>query len=245
MSSSQPEASNAREVLIRLKELVEEHRPRCLVIDPLSALTKAGGRTTAVGVVEHLLQLTKSRGITVVCTSLSESPDPQAETTALQVSTVADTWIHLSYAIQAGERNRALTIIKSRGMAHSNQVRELILASRGITLSDVYTAGGQVLMGTLRWERERAEQGEHDRLQADLARKQREIELARAELNARMEALQRELAMKQADLDLLLEVEAARRREVTRLREGISIQRGGRAETGAPLRRNGRVRSKP
>ena len=59
--------------------------------------------------------------------------------------------------MQAGERNRGLSIVKSRGTAHSNQVRELVLSDDGVTLADIYTAGGEVLMGTLRWEKERAE----------------------------------------------------------------------------------------
>ena len=74
----------------------------------------------------------------------------------LQISTLADTWIHLSYVVQAGERNRGLSIIKSRGTAHSNQVRELVLSDAGVTLADTYTAGGEVLMGTLRWQKESA-----------------------------------------------------------------------------------------
>ena len=60
--------------------------------------------------------------------------------TPLQISTIADTWIYLNYLVQAGERNRGLSIIKSRGTAHSNQVRELILSNDGVTLADIFTA---------------------------------------------------------------------------------------------------------
>ena len=105
--------------------------------------------------------------------------------------------------VNAGERNRALTIIKSRGTRHSNQVRELILSENGVTLTDVYTAGGQVLMGTLRWEREAAEQAEIEVQQAKKNRKRSDLELARAEVHARIETLRRELQLQQADLDLL------------------------------------------
>ena len=88
-------------------------------------------------------------GVTVVLTSLIEGDRPEAEATELQISTIADTWMHLSYLVRSGERNRALTIVKSRGTRHSNQVRELSLSETGPTLTDVYTAGGEVLMGTL------------------------------------------------------------------------------------------------
>lgn len=69
---------------------------------------------------------------------------------ALRFSKIADTWIHLNYLLQAGERNRGMSIIKFRGTTHTNQVRELILSNTGVTLTDTYTAGGEVLMGALR-----------------------------------------------------------------------------------------------
>ena len=96
----------------------------------------------------------------MLITAINEGDDPQTEATDLQISTLADTWIHLSYLVRSGERNRALTIIKSRGTWHSNQVRELILSNAGPMLADVYTAGGEVLMGTLRWEKEDEERGQ-------------------------------------------------------------------------------------
>jgi circadian clock protein KaiC len=121
----------------------------------------------------------------------------------LEVSTIADTWIHLSYVVQAGERNRALTIVKSRGMKHSNQVRELVLSDAGVTLADVYSAGGEVLMGTLRWEREMAEKTATERAIVEAERKERVLKLAEAELNARVEALRREMEVKQFELATL------------------------------------------
>jgi hypothetical protein len=75
------------------------------------------------------------------------------EVTPIRISTIADTWVHLNYLVQSGE-NRGLSIVKSRGTFHSNQLRELILRSSGVTLADACTAGGEVLVGTLRWEKE-------------------------------------------------------------------------------------------
>ena len=77
------------------------------------------------------------------------------------------------YLMQAGERNRGLSIIKSRGTAHSNQVRELILSDAGVTLADTYTAGGEVLMGTLRIEKENAMRAEAERKRHEIERKRR------------------------------------------------------------------------
>ena len=157
MYSARTESVSAEEQLLKLKALVREYRPRCMVIDPLSAISKAGGLLAARPIANRLIYMLKDEGITVVLTAISDGDDPQSEATELQVSMVADTWIHLSYIVRSGERNRALTIIKSRGTWHSNQVRELVLSETGPLLADVYAAGGEVLMGTLRWEKEAEE----------------------------------------------------------------------------------------
>jgi circadian clock protein KaiC len=144
---------------------------RCLAIDPISALAKAGNEDAAYSVAERLIDWTKEMGITLLCTSLLHDAGADVEGTPLQVSTIADTWIHLNHLVRAGERNRGLSIIKSRGTAHSNQVRELILSAEGVTVADAYTAGGEVLMGTLRWEKERAVQMARDEFEEETKRK--------------------------------------------------------------------------
>ena len=101
---------------MRIKTLAKVHHARCLVIDPVSTLSKAGNELTAHGVAERLIDWSKADGITLVCTSLLDEMSGHAEgSTPLQISTLADTWIHLNYLVQAGERNRGLSIIKSRG----------------------------------------------------------------------------------------------------------------------------------
>ena len=154
MYSGRTESVGAEDHLVKLKSLIREHRPRCMVIDPLSAIAKAGGLAARAPSPTGSSTLAKDEKITVLVTAINEGDEPETEATDLQISTIADTWIHLSYLIRSGERNRALTIIKSRGTWHSNQVRELILSNTGPMLADVYTAGGEVLMGTLRWEKE-------------------------------------------------------------------------------------------
>ena len=192
-------ASGSPEVhLMRLRNMVKEHRARCLVIDPVSALAKLGTKQSAHQVVERLIDWTKSSGITLLCTSLLDQAEPLLESTPLEISTIADTWIHLSYQVKAGERNRALSIVKARGTAHSNQVRELVLRNDGITMADVYTAGGEVLMGTLRWEKERAVSAA--RAEAEIATRQKLKVLQEEEeaIELRLMSMQRELEAKRA-----------------------------------------------
>ena len=200
MYSGRTEASSAEEHLIKLRSLIQEHQPRCLAIDPLSALSKAGGLGAARAVANRLIYMVKDSGATVVLTSLVEGNDPEVESTELRISTIADTWIHLSYLVRNGERNRALSIIKSRGTWHSNQVRELTLSEAGPVLTEVYTAGGNVLMGTLRWEKEAEESARKKRQSAEHENKRRELQFAEMEIRARIKALQLDLQRQQGEL---------------------------------------------
>jgi circadian clock protein KaiC len=154
MEAVRTEATSSEEHFMHIKRMITEQLPRCVAIDPLSALARVGGGLAARAVAERLIYLCRNKGITVLFTSLLEGIDPHLETTTLHVSTISDSWIQISYALLDGERNRALSIIKSRGSKHSNQLRELIFSDSGITLADPYTAGGEVLMGTLRMEKE-------------------------------------------------------------------------------------------
>ena len=156
MEAVRTEAASSEEHFMHIKRMITEQFPRCVAIDPLSALARVGGGLAPRAVTERLIYLCRNKGITVLFTSLLEGIDPHLETTTLHVSTIADSWIQISYALLDGERNRALSIIKSRGSKHSNQLRELIFSDSGITLADPYTAGGEVLMGTLRMEKETA-----------------------------------------------------------------------------------------
>jgi circadian clock protein KaiC len=156
MEAVRTESGSSEEHFMRIKRIIAEQQPRCVVIDPLSAIARVGGGMAARAVAERLIYMCRNAGITVLFTSLLEGTDPHLETTTLHVSTISDSWIQLSYALLDGERNRALSIIKARGSEHSNQLRELIFSDTGITLADPYTAGGEVLMGTLRMEKENA-----------------------------------------------------------------------------------------
>ena len=202
MYSARTEGVSAEEHLIKLRSLIREHQPRCLVIDPLTAIAKAGSLGAARTVANRLINMVKDNGITLLMTALSETDDPRAEATDLQISTIADTWIHLSYLVRSGERNRALSIVKSRGTWHSNQVRELVLSKSGPTLTDVYTAGGEVLMGTLRWEKEAEESARKGRDRAQFEYKRRELQFAEAGTRAQIKALQLDLRRQRAELAL-------------------------------------------
>jgi len=200
MYSGRTDSTNPEEHLLGIAALLREHQPRCVVIDPLSAIAKTGALSSARAVGNRLIYQVRDHDITAFITSLVESDDPQAEATQMQISTIADTWIHLSYLVRGGERNRALTIVKSRGTRHSNQVRELVLSAKGPALADVYTSGGAVLMGTLRWEKEAEDRARKQLRHSEFNQKRRELQFAEADAAARIAALQLDLDRQRAEL---------------------------------------------
>ena len=230
MVSARTISGSAESLLVRIKSLAREHRARCVVIDPVSTLAKIGNELTAHGVAERLVDWSKANGTTLVCTSLLDELNGHTEGgTPLQISTIADTWIHLNYLVQAGERNRGLSIIKSRGTSHSNQVRELILSDAGVTLADIYTAGGEVLMGTMRYEKESAE-----RLAKEVAAvagklKRVSLDAEEAVLKVRAKSLQTELLAKQVEKSLLTRTTKSSKGELSRGRTRMRELRGADA----------------
>jgi circadian clock protein KaiC len=164
-----------------------------------------------------LARWVKGAGITFVCTSL-----PIHNEALSQVTNLADTWIHLDM-FDDGERNRGLTILKARGTNHSNQVRELSLTSSGLSITPPYTAEGTVLMGAMRWQKERAEGEEQKRLKAEFARQDATIVDEVAELDARLQTVTRALTAKQRTRTAMADTER-RRHKGEELRHSDMIQ---------------------
>ncbi len=212
---------------VRIKALAFEHEAVCMVVDPVSTWARSVNDLTAPTVGERLIDWSKANGVTLLFTRLFDDVSTEIHVDSpLQISTLADTWIHLNYLVQAGERNRGLSIIKSRGTSHSNQVRELLLSDEGVTLADAYTAGGAVLMGTQRWQKERSErnEAESDEVTRELMRVRLDSE--EAELAMRLKSLEIELHAKQVEKALLVRTTDARIGELTRERDHIDELRG-------------------
>ena len=208
MYSTRTRGPNIEDQFANLRAQVRAHRPRCMVIDPLSALSAKMTHPASADAAQNFLDFLKMEGITVVNTSLMDGLSTD-EATATGISTTADTWIHVSYVAEEGERNRALTIVKSRGTGHSNQVRELVLSDGGVDLADVYAAEGKVLMGVARWEQEQKEIADAARVQVATKLKRTQLKLAQDEALARLRVIQTELAAREAELATLADTEVS------------------------------------
>ncbi|MEO6185050.1 MAG: circadian clock protein KaiC [Steroidobacteraceae bacterium] len=234
MEAAQSLMGSAETQLQTIQAHALAHGAQCLVIDPVSALTRGGNEELAESVASRLIDWTKFNGMTLLCTSLLGEAAASVENSPLRISTLADTWLHLSYQIRGGERNRALTIVKSRGTAHSNQVRELILSHEGVTLADAYSAGGEVLIGTLRWERERAEAESRHRVEKDDRVRLQLLVSEQAQLAAQMAALQSLLEAKGEQVAQLQEVRTHRVAETAKHRSGVKRRRSADPVPAAP-----------
>jgi circadian clock protein KaiC len=203
MYSTRTRGPNIEDQFGELRAKVRAFNPRCVVIDPLSALSTKISHVASADAAQQFLDHLKGAGITVLNTSLTNALSPNAETATVGISNIADTWIHVSYVVQDGERNRALTIVKARGTGHSNQVRELTLSDDGVTLTDVFVAQGKVLMGVARWEWEQKEKATERRAHVQAELKRLELQLARAEASARLQAVQAEMDARNAETEIV------------------------------------------
>lgn len=232
--------AQVEEHYIHIIGLLNEMAPDFLVIDPISALLKASSEEDAMETNERLLQLARARGITCVLTSLSETGAPEGEATLSQASTLADAWISLAYHIQSGERNRTLSVVKARGSAPSNQVREILLSEKGLELADVYQFGTEVLMGTARLQKEmearraaEAEAAEREQRRQELARQIEQAESRIQEANSELQRLQNQLALEDQENARADRETTARQDDIQTQRTPRASERGGHSASGS------------
>jgi circadian clock protein KaiC len=208
--------------LAMLHKLVNEFQPRVVVVDPITTFLGAGTPVEAESMLMRLIDFLKSNGVTALFTSLIHGGNAP-EGSQAGISSLIDTWLLLRDIELGGERNRALYILKSRGMAHSNQVREFLLTGHGVELKDVYVGTEGVLTGSMRLAQEAREQAATLNRQQEIERRQREMDrkrhaleaqiaTQRAQFEAEADELKRLIAQEQGVTDCLREQREEMRR---------------------------------
>jgi circadian clock protein KaiC len=172
---------------------VGDFDPAGVVIDPMSALMGAGLAGDVHSMILRLVDFLKTRGITALFTNLGLG-SAEETTTQMQVSSLMDTWLLLYNRESNGEHNRQLYVLKSRGMAHSNQIREFMLSSDGVKLREAYIGPAGVLTGSARLEQEAKDRAAEIERQQEIERRSRDVERKRREIAAQIENLQAQLA---------------------------------------------------
>jgi circadian clock protein KaiC len=218
---------------------IERVRPTIVVLDPVSSLLSVAAtgdvRATLTRLIDHL----KTQGITALMTSLSHGKT-ELERTDAEISSIVDTWLLLVTLESSGERNRGLYVLKSRGMGHSNQIREFLLTDHGIELVDVYAGTGGVLTGSARLTQEAKERAAETAQQQEIDRKERTLARLRTALEAELASLRAKFEAEQADLATGIEEERAR---IARLRDdqqSIAESRQADTDNNGSERRNER-----
>jgi len=194
-----PTMHGLEEHLAWLDELLDEVRPDVVVIDPISSVTRTGTRAQVAGMLMRQTDLLKSSGATSVVTALINPGT--TERAELEITSLIDTWLIVDSTEANGERDRLLSVVKSRGMAHSNQFCEFVLTDHGIELLDPYLGNAGVLTGSARLNQQLADVEDARRDTEVLERNERDLEHQRGAIAARMEELHAELRVQEERLE--------------------------------------------
>lgn len=186
--------------LVTLHKIVAEVNPGVVVIDPITNLTGVGTAFDATTMVTRVIDFLKARGVTTLLTALTRGGE-DLEKTDVNVSSIVDTWLLLSIVRSGGERNRTLSVIKSRGMPHSNQFSEFVLSAQGLELRDTYTGPSGVLTGSARIVQEASDESDAAAAVEEIERKRQERERRRRMVEAQIAALREQLAADEAAVE--------------------------------------------
>ena len=225
LESSRPTLHGMEMHLAVIHKMVNEFVPKVVIIDPISNFSSAGSGTEAEAMLLRLIDFLKSRQVTAMFVNLTAGGDAW-EHTDVGVSSLIDTWILLRDIELAGERNRGLYVLKSRGMKHSNQIREYLLTSEGIQLQDVYIGPEGVLTGSMRAAQEDREKAAALAREQDIERRQRDLARKRAGLEAQIAALRLEFEATEDESKRVAEQDRAREQQLVSDRGAAALRRG-------------------
>ena len=189
--ADRPSSAGLETHLALKHKLIGVFKPQVVIMDPLNSFVIGDNQIEVKSMLMRLVDFLKTRQITGLFTNLAQSGSP-VEQTDVAISSIIDTWLLLRDIDSGGERNRCLSILKSRGMAHSNQIREFLLTDHGVELRDVYVGPEGVLTGSARLTKEAENE-------ATLLIRNQEVELRRVELERKRTTLEAQIAMLRAE----------------------------------------------
>jgi circadian clock protein KaiC len=193
--ATRPTLQGLEQHLVSMHDAVTEFQPQVVMVDPISNLTLERHDVEVKPTLMRLIDLMKQQQITAMFTTLTSDAGDDAADSQVGVSSLMDTWLLLRNVEYNGERNRTIFVLKSRGMSHSNQVREFHMTGKGIQLVDVYLGTDRVLTGTARATQEQKEKAarelrrqDHNRRLRQLKNRQKAVDAQIAALHAQAEA---------------------------------------------------------
>jgi circadian clock protein KaiC len=201
--AARPTASGMEMHLVVMDKMIADFKPQAVVVDPITNFITVGNSLEVKSLLMRLIDFLKSSGITALFTSLTASGE-WIEQTDAGVSSLIDTWILLRAIESNGERNRGINVLKSRGMAHSNQIREFLLTNRGIQIADIYLGPGGILTGSAKAVQEAVDRADRETRQQIAERRELNSERKRQALEAQIAALRAEFEAEQAEVSATL-----------------------------------------
>lgn len=219
-----------------MHKIVREFQPKVVVIDPIGSLIQAGDKRDAHTMVIRLIDFLKQGGITAFLTNLT-SGGSALERTNVEISSIVDSWLLTRDIELDGERNRALYVLKSRGMAHSNQLREFLLTERGVDVLDVYVGPEGALTGSSRLSLEAREKAAALARQEEAERRGRERTRKQEALESRIAALRKEFAVEEEEAETAGSQETLRERMIDDSRAAMARSRKADPSDGSKISR--------
>lgn len=205
--------------LAMMQRTIHAFAPQVVVVDPLNSFVVGSNQTDVKAMLMRMVDFLKMHQITAFFSSLTTG-GTALEHTDIAISSLIDTWLLLRDIESSGERNRGLYVLKSRGMAHSNQIREFLLTDNGVQLRDVYIGPAGVLTGTARVNQEASEQAEQTLREQNMERNRLALERKRGTLEAQITAMRAEFALQ--------ELESLKVTEQQRAIETLSVEQRAR-----------------
>lgn len=228
--ATRPSFAGLEMQLTMMHKTVNTFKPQVVVVDPLNGFVTGANEMEVKSMLMRLADFLKTNQITTIFTSLTSSSS-NISVTDVAISSLIDTWLILRDIEIGGERNRALSILKSRGMAHSNQIRECLLTNHGVELCEVYVGAGGVLTGSARLTQEALEQAEKLTRKQETERRQLELENKRRALEAQIDAMRAEFVVRETEALKIIGQEQAQAAQLAQERVEMGLSRSADAAT--------------
>jgi circadian clock protein KaiC len=227
--ASRPTLHGLEQHLVQMYELVRDFQPAVVAVDPISNLSMHGEDAGLKPTLMRLIDFLKQQGVTAMFTSLTSDTAMPIADSQVGVSSLMDSWLLLSNLAYNGERTRTLQVLKSRGMAHSNQVREFVFSDHGVDLVDVYLAGERVLTGTARIAQEAQVLAASELLGRDHERRLRDLANRRTALDAQIAMLNAEADERAGEVEFTIAREQFESESLATRSRDIAKSRGAQA----------------
>jgi circadian clock protein KaiC len=212
--------------LLRIQKLVDELKPANVVVDPVTDFASGSTETAVHAMMIRMVDFLKQNGITAILTNLIKGGQKSLEETEQGISTFVDTWILLRDIEQSGERNRCIYVLKARGIAHSNQLREYTMTSEGIRLQPAYVGPGGVFTGSARRAQEARDRGQQVERWQETDRRRQALERKRNAVEAKVAALRAEFAAEVLEAEELVAHAEERDRQLAADQDDRNRSRG-------------------